>query len=58
MMPFSNRLGRTAALIIAAGFIAHAAGDGNLSVAVTDTSGKALAGACKERGPRLIEVVL
>ena len=45
MLPFSNRLGRTAALLIAAGFIAHAAGDGNLSISVTDTSGKALAGA-------------
>ena len=45
MLHFSTRLGRTAALIIAAGFIAHAAGDGNLSVAVTDASGKALAGA-------------
>lgn len=44
-MLFSNRLGRTAALIIATGFIAHAAGDGNLSISVTDTSGKALGGA-------------
>ena len=45
MMPFSNRLGRTAALIIAAGFIAHAAGDGNISVSVTNKDGKPLAGA-------------
>lgn len=39
------RLGRTAALIIAAGFVAHAAGDGNLAVTVTSAAGKPLAGA-------------
>ncbi len=45
MLPFSNRLGRTAALLIAAGFIAHAAGDGNISIAVLDVTGKAVSGA-------------
>ncbi|MBK8727065.1 MAG: carboxypeptidase regulatory-like domain-containing protein [Holophagaceae bacterium] len=45
MHVLSNRLGRAAALIVASGFIAYAAGDGNLAVTVTDAAGKALAGA-------------
>ena len=45
MLPFSNRLGRTAALLIAAGFIAHAAGDGNISISVLDVTGKPVTGA-------------
>lgn len=45
MRSLTPRLGRAAALIIASGFLAHAAGDGALSVSVTDASGKAIAGA-------------
>jgi len=45
MALFSHRLGRAAALIVASGFVAYAAGDGNLTVSVTDASGRALAGA-------------
>ena len=40
-----NRLGRTTALIVASGFVAYAAGDGNLAVTVLDVTGKPLAGA-------------
>lgn len=40
-----NRLGRTTALIVASGFVAYAAGDGALSITVTDNTGKPLAGA-------------
>ncbi len=45
MRSLTPRLGRAAALIIASGFLAHAAGDGTLAVSVTDASGKAVAGA-------------
>ncbi|HJW34200.1 MAG TPA: carboxypeptidase regulatory-like domain-containing protein [Holophagaceae bacterium] len=40
-----HRLGRTTALIVATGFVAHAAGDGNLAVQVLDVTGKPIAGA-------------
>lgn len=39
-----HRLGRTAAILIAAGFVVHAAGDGNMTVTVASAAGKALAG--------------
>ncbi|MBI3130633.1 MAG: TonB-dependent receptor [Acidobacteria bacterium] len=40
-----HRLGRTTALIVATGFVAHAAGDGNLAVTVLDVTGKPIVGA-------------
>jgi Carboxypeptidase regulatory-like domain len=40
-----NRFGRTAAMLVAAGFVAHAAGDGNLAITIADSNGKPLVGA-------------
>ncbi len=40
-----HRLGRTTALIVASGFVAHAAGDGTLAATVLDITGKPVAGA-------------
>lgn len=45
MNPLFHRLARTSMVIVAAGAIAHAAGDGNLAITLTDTTGKAIAGA-------------
>lgn len=45
MTSFFSRLGRTSALIVAAGLVAHAASDGNMAVSVVDASGKPVAGA-------------
>lgn len=43
--PFLTRLSRTAAVLVASSFVAYAAGDGNISVAVVSTAGQPIAGA-------------
>lgn len=45
MSLLNSRLGRTSALLVAMGAIAHAAGDGSMTVTVMAKGGKALAGA-------------
>ncbi|HEU4952779.1 MAG TPA: carboxypeptidase regulatory-like domain-containing protein [Holophagaceae bacterium] len=45
MSLLTSRLGRTAALLVAMGAVAHAAGDGSMTVTVTTKSGAPLAGA-------------